>query len=321
VTRIYASLPLRGPAAAAGREVVRGVELALEQTRESVPELVLLDAGSADREASAAENARRAAADDAALAYIGDFHSSQVERTAPILGEADLLQIAPVATFVGLEGPTLVRLSPHDGIGAEAIANWLVEAGVSAPLVVHDHDSGYGVPVGVMCAAAARERNLEVRSRPVWDADEDPRRDLDGMDALLYVGVAGSGAVAMWRDLHALNPALWLLGSEGVAVRWLARELAPSAAERTRFFVAQRAPLAFYGFEAARLALDAIAVGSHSREAVARAARTTGPRDSVIGRYSIDEHGHTTSKAYGRLAVVDGELVWDLERRIKPSPD
>jgi hypothetical protein len=43
-----------------------------------------------------------------------------------------------------------------------------------------------------------------------------------------------------------------------------------------------------------------------------RAARATRDRDSVIGRYSIDEHGHTTSKAYGRLAVADGDLVWDL---------
>ena len=34
-------------------------------------------------------------------------------------------------------------------------------------------------------------------------------------------------------------------------------------------------------------------------------------RDSVRGRYSIDEQALTTSAAYGRLAVVDGQLVWD----------
>ena len=46
----------------------------------------------------------------------------------------------------------------------------------------------------------------------------------------------------MWNELHRLRPDLWLLGSEGVAEEWLARELDPAAAERTRFFVAQRAP-------------------------------------------------------------------------------
>jgi hypothetical protein len=33
--------------------------------------------------------------------------------------------------------------------------------------------------------------------------------------------------------------------------------------------------------------------------------------DSILGRYSIDADGHTTSTAYGRLAVAGGELVWD----------
>jgi hypothetical protein len=31
----------------------------------------------------------------------------------------------------------------------------------------------------------------------------------------------------------------------------------------------------------------------------------------VLGRYSIDARGLTTSAAYGRQAVVAGELVWD----------
>jgi hypothetical protein len=38
----------------------------------------------------------------------------------------------------------------------------------------------------------------------------------------------------------------------------------------------------------------------------------TRDRDSVLGRYAIDAEGHTTSTAYGRLAVVDGALAWDV---------
>jgi branched-chain amino acid transport system substrate-binding protein len=308
---------LRKPAARraarrGGREVARGVELALEQAEDDTVELVLLDSFSGVPGAQALENARRASADHAALAYIGDFHSFEVARTAPILGEAGLLQVAPVATFVGLEGPTLVRLSPHDGVGAAAIADWLVEMGIAELLVVHDHDTGYGVPVGAMCAEAARDRGTAVRSRRVWDHDEALRSDLDGFQAVLYVGVAGPGAVGLWHELHAANPALWLLGGEGVAHDWFARGLSTEAAERTRLFTAQRAPLAFYGFEAMSLALDAIEVAGDDREAVVRAARATRDRESVIGRYSIDEDGHTTSGAYGRLVVVDGELAWDL---------
>jgi ABC-type branched-subunit amino acid transport system substrate-binding protein len=293
--------------------VLRGAQLALEDRGEGGVQLVALDAFGADREQQAAANARRAADHPDALAYIGDFHSSQVVESSPILAEAGLLQIAPVATFVGLGSPTLVRVMPHDGVGARAIATWLVEAGVDELLVVHDHDEGYGVPVGAMCAEAARERGLVVRSRPVWNYDERPADDLGDAQAVLYVGVAGSGAVALWRDLHTANGRLWLLGAEGIAVPWVARELEPPVAERTRFFVAQRAPLGFYGYEAMALALDAVATGDGDRAATVRAARSTRDRASILGRYSIDEDGHTTNQAYGRLAVVGGELVWDLD--------
>ena len=85
----------------------------------------------------------------------------------------------------------------------------------------------------------------------------------------------------------------------------------PAAAERTRFFGAQRAPLAFYGFEAMALVLDAIDAGQGDREGIVRAARATRDRDSILGRYSLDVDGHTTTTAYGRLAVAGGELVWD----------
>ena len=161
-----------------------------------------------------------------------------------------------------------------------------------------------------MCVEAALARGLDVRSRPVWDGEEAPADDLGSAEAVVYVGVAGSGAVELWEALHAANPSLWLLGSEGVAERWLARELTPSAADRTRFFIAQRAPFAFYGYEAMALALDSIAAGG-DRSGTVASARGTRDRDSSLGRYSIDDEGHTTATAYGRLAVVDGALVWD----------
>ena len=312
MSSVYASLPLTGPAAGAGRDVLRGAEIAIEGAEGTVPELVVLDGFGDDRDAQAIANAQRAAQDEEALAYVGDFHSSQVACTAPILGGAGLLQVAPVATYAGLHGDTLVRLTPHDGVGARAIAAWLGERGVDDALVVHDYGDEYGEPVGAMCAQAARERGLAARIRPVWDCDEDPVADLGAAQAVLYVGVAGSGAVGLWDTLHAANPDLWLLGSDGVALPWFAREMSPAAAQRTRFFVAQRVPMGFYGYEAMALVLDAIAAGGGDRDATARAARATRDRDSVLGRYSVDAEGHTTSTAYGRLAVVDGALVWDV---------
>jgi branched-chain amino acid transport system substrate-binding protein len=294
VRRIHVSLPLDGPQAWAARDTLRGAELA----RREGFELVVA-------RGDAAENARRAADDPDALAYLGDFHSRDVHVTAPILGEAGLLQVAPVATWTGLRGPTLVRLSPHDGVFARFVADWLAQRAVGSLLVLHDHDEGYGVPVAAMCVDAARARGLDVRALPVWDDNADV--DAGGAAAVLYVGVAGRGAVELWHALHARAPSAWLLGSDGVAVSRLSRALSAEASARSRFFVAQRAPFGFYGYEAMALIQDC---AGPDRAATVAAARATHHRDSVLGRYSIDADGLTTTSAYGVLEVVRGELVW-----------
>jgi len=158
------------------------------------------------------------------------------------------------------------------------------------------------------------EIGLRARIRPVWEHDEAMADDLGDAGAVLYVGVAGSGAVAMFDELHALRPDLWLLGSDGIAVPWLARELGPGAAARMRLFVAQRANFAVYGLEAMSLILDSIAAGGGDRAATVAVARATTDRRSPLGRYSIDAGGLATTTAYGRLAIAGGELVWDVER-------
>jgi ABC-type branched-subunit amino acid transport system substrate-binding protein len=311
VRRIYVSMPLHGPAGAAGRDILRGVELALERAPADGLALVALDASGDERDDLAVANARRAAEDGEAVAYIGDFHSSQVMRTAPILAGAGLLQVAPAATYSELDGPTLVRLMPDDRALARGIAVWVARAGIERVLVVHDHDDGYGIPVGTMCAGALRDAGVGVRARPVWDHDEAMADDLAGTGAVLYVGVAGSGIVTLWRDLHRLDPGLWLLATDGIAVDWLAEELDAGAATRTRLFTAQRAPWGFYGYEAAALALDAVTAAGGDRAGAVRAARATHARDSALGRYSIGPDGRTSAAADGRLAAVAGEFVWD----------
>ena len=85
--------------------------------------------------------------------------------------------------------------------------------------------------------------------------------DVRDAQAVLYVGVAGSGAVRLWDGLHVLDERLWLLGTDGVADPRPASELSAGAAARTRFFSTRHAPWAFYGYEAMALARDAMAAG------------------------------------------------------------
>jgi branched-chain amino acid transport system substrate-binding protein len=71
-------------------------------------------------------------------------------------------------------------------------------------------------------------------------------------------------------------------------------------------------PYAIYGYEAMRLALDAIQrSGDGSKESVVKALFETKDHQSVLGTYSIDENGDTTLTDYGVYTVKGGELQFD----------
>jgi branched-chain amino acid transport system substrate-binding protein len=71
-------------------------------------------------------------------------------------------------------------------------------------------------------------------------------------------------------------------------------------------------PYAIYGYEAMRLALDAIErSGTGEKADVISALFDTTDRQSVLGTYSIDENGDTTLTDYGVYTIEGGELQFD----------
>jgi branched-chain amino acid transport system substrate-binding protein len=71
-------------------------------------------------------------------------------------------------------------------------------------------------------------------------------------------------------------------------------------------------PYAIYGYEAMRLALDAIErSGTGKKEDVLKAIFETKDRESVLGTYSIDENGDTSLTDYGVYSIKGGELTFD----------
>lgn len=201
-----------------------------------------------------------------------------------------------------------MRLMPHDGAGARAIADWLLAVGARDVLVVHDHDEGYGVPVGAMCVEAARARGLVVRSRPVWDHNEPPANDLGEVQAVVYVGVAGSGAVALWHDLHAANSTAWLLGTDGVAESWLARRSTPSVPPLISYQVPHRLAGSFHSGGGRRFRVDDLL-------AAEEAARPVDRRRFILGTAG--------ALAAAGLAgpLAEPASANSRRRRVVPSPE
>ena len=155
---------------------------------------------------------------------------------------------------------------------------------------------------------------------------------------MFFGGITQNKGVQVWNDVHAANPNLKLFGPDGVSESPFTSKLSASEAEvptspiptidpklypasGQKFFADYKAkygkdpePYAIYGYEAMAVVLDAIKRAGdegNDRQAVIDQFFATKDRDSVLGKYSINEYGDTTLTEYGAKTVKDGKLVFN----------
>jgi branched-chain amino acid transport system substrate-binding protein len=152
-------------------------------------------------------------------------------------------------------------------------------------------------------------------------------------DALFLGGSLDDRTVGLLTGLHEQAPEAPLFAMEGLLWHELAAQLPAGVAARLHVtagpaFGHQLPPAgrevmerlaerlghspdahAVYAYEATSLVLDACARVGEDRAALTAALRETRDRESVVGRYSFDQHGATTLRAAGRLRVEDGRFV------------
>lgn len=371
---IYSSFPFQGAPRSISTSTANGIRLALKQVRHRAGDFELryvslddstVQAGNWTPEATAA-NARRAAQDETAIAYIGDFNSGATAISLPILNEAGLAQVSPSNTAVGLttdepgaaDGEpdkyyptgtrTFVRIVPIDTIQGAAIATLMKADGCTNVFIINDEEVyGAGLARNIERSAAAQgvtvlgNSGLDPRS-PNYRSIA-ARLESEGAECFAFAGTTPNNAVALFKDVHAALPAARLYGGDGVSdspfvdpaeggipadvarrtqitVATLPPEAYPPAGRR--FFEdyekaygdAAPEPYAVYGYEAARLVIDAIRRAGdrgNDRGAVVEQLFRTRGRESVLGTYDIDEKGDTTLTAYGAYRIRDGLLSFN----------
>ena len=370
--KIYSSLPLQGASRPQTTAMVNGIKLALEQAGNKAGDFDVqyesLDdstaqAGSWTPEATTA-NARKAAQDDATAVYIGEFNSGASAVSIPILNEAQVPQISPANTAVGLTSdepgaapgepdkyyPTgqrhYVRIVPKDTIQGAALATVMKEDGCTKVQLTNDKEV-YGAGLASNIESAAEAQQLEIIANDAIDKNAPNYRSLAqkaksaGADCFIYSGITANNAVQLYKDFEAALPDAKLYGPDGVCEAGFAdpgeggipaevaakfkcsvATLSPDEypPEGQEFFAQfsekygdeNPDPYAIYGYEAMRLALDAIErSGSGSHEDILAALFDTQDRESVLGTYSIDENGDTTLTDYGIYTIEGGELAFD----------
>jgi branched-chain amino acid transport system substrate-binding protein len=159
-----------------------------------------------------------------------------------------------------------------------------------------------------------------------------------GADCFFFGGITQNKGVQVFKDVGAANPQIKMFGPDGVAESAFSSKIGSDIEKRTwitnptldpklypasaqQFFQKFKAkygkdpePYAIYGYEAMSVVLNAIkAAGDkgNDRAEVVKAFFNTKGRDSVLGKYDIDENGDTTLSDYGGNKIEGGKLVFD----------
>jgi branched-chain amino acid transport system substrate-binding protein len=362
---VYSSLPLQGPSAAISAELINGERLALSAAaghvgRFKVGFVSLDDANPKTGEldpGATSTNAKTAAQDTSTIAYLGEYSSAATAVSLPLINAAGILQVSPASPYIGLTSSleagqdeperfypsgkrSFGRLQPGDPAQALAQVSLMQSLGVHK-LFVLDDQNPFEVPLAQILAGDAERAGITVTGRDSIATTpgsvftgEIEKISRSGADAVFFAGGGGLGTIGLWRQLHAAERHLLLLGTSSLADNAFAAAigsagsstylttpiLAPSEypaaaadvlADYRRRFGGTPGAYALYGFEAMSVVLDAIRrAGSrgNDRQAVIDRFLATTNRDSVLGRYSMGASGEPTFTRYAADRVQGARL-------------
>jgi branched-chain amino acid transport system substrate-binding protein len=365
---IYSSLPLQGDSRPQSESVVNGEKLALQEAGGKVGNFTIKYVSLDDATAAAGKwdpgqtssDARKAAQDGSTIVYLGEFNSGASAISIPILNEANILQISPSNTYVGLtrsQGAdkgepdkyypsgkrTYGRVVPADHIQAAAQVTYQKDEGCKKTYILNDKEV-YGKGIADQVANIGKQQGLAIAGNDGIDTKAANFRTLaskiksSGADCMFFGGITQNKGVQVFKDVNAANPTMKLFGPDGVAESAFSSKI-PVATQKMTYITnptldpklyppaaqdffktykqkygADPEPYAIYGYEAMKVALLAIQNAGdkgNDRQAVIDAFFKIKDRDSVLGKYSIDENGDTTLSDYGADRVEGGKLVFD----------
>jgi branched-chain amino acid transport system substrate-binding protein len=238
---------------------------------------------------------------------------------------------------------TYGRVVPADHIQAAAQVTYQKDQGCKKTYILNDKEV-YGKGIAVQVESIGKAQGLQIAADEGIDTKAANFRTVagkiksSGADCLFFGGITQNKGVQVFKDVHAANPTMKLFGPDGVAESTFAEKIGSSVEKMTYitnptldpklyppaaqdFFAKFKEkfgndpqPYAIYGYEAMKVALLAIQNAGdkgNDKQAVIDAFFKIKDRDSVLGKYSIDENGDTTLSDYGANRVEGGKLVFD----------
>ena len=247
---VYSSLPRHGVSAATARAAAAGQRLALEDAgaRAGVLEVRLVELDSTEPGERlwdpdvVSMNAKQAADDPRAIAYIGELDYGASAVSVPITNGAGLLQVSPMDGLTSLTraplgrarvGPeryypeeerSFVRLVPVDELLAEALMAQVRASGARSVAVLSDAEIHSRELGGILQALARRDgpdpvASEEYRGRVEEIPDLVGSLAEEGPDAVIYAGIAGPGSGRLLAQVDRALPGVPVYATLGLLAR------------------------------------------------------------------------------------------------------
>jgi branched-chain amino acid transport system substrate-binding protein len=245
---VYSSLPLQGASRSQTTDLVKGIRLALKEAGNKAGPFTIKYVSKDDSSAQAGSwtpenvsaNARAAAQDKSAAAYIGEFNSGASAISIPILSDGHVPQISPANTAVGLTSDApgaepgtpakyypsgfrnYTRIVPKDTIQGAALATIMKKDGCTKVAMANDKEV-YGAGLARNIELSAKTQSLNI----IFNEGIDPKaanyRSLaakakgQGADCFVFSGITANNGVQIYKDFAAALPTAKLYGPDGVA--------------------------------------------------------------------------------------------------------
>jgi branched-chain amino acid transport system substrate-binding protein len=259
---VYVSLPFQGASKSRSEDMLLGAKIALKQAGNTAGgfkiNLVSEDNSVAQSgkwdPAATSTIARKAAQDEAAIAYLGELNSGAAAVSIPILNEAGILQVSAANTAVGLtraEGAepgepdkyypsgkrNYGRVVPADHLQAAASVAYMQEHGCTSVYLTHDNEV-YGKGLATQVQKAAASKDIAVTGFDGIEVTAANFRSLaaaivkSGATCFYYGGITANNAVQLYKDVNAAAPDMKLFGPDGVSDADFSENLTPALEER-----------------------------------------------------------------------------------------
>ncbi len=352
--RIVVSLPRAGERRAQSEGIANAVRVAVAGANGRVTagdttvsvEVDLVDSAGPDgawSEAAELANIQRAANDPSVVAYIGPGTLDGAKLVAPVAAKANLLVVTPTLTHPALTrhgyddalfaalhpgGATVfVRTIPSDEVAAKAMLRWAADRTLT-PVSASGDDPW---SKAFLAAASARSLVSEVSPRFIYLGGTPAERagDRAAQERRARPGASLGGAESLLSDAFLQRAGA---AAEGTVASFAGRPNEQYLGNAGTFFRTYREaylttpdPYAIFGYDAARLVLDALGRSrqgaSVDRGKVRGAAFATKDLNGALGKWSVGPDGETTYatlQLYAVKALPGGRFAWVWDSEITP---